>query len=369
MRIYAIDLKSYGFNPLIEEFKKLGHTVSTASYSLSDSRNDSDFEKYFDEKINDSYDMVFTFNYFPVISNCCNKYNVKYVSWVYDSPHVNLYSYTVINPCNYVFIFDKEIFYEFKNSGINTVYYLPLAANPKNILPQEKYLCDASFVGSLYDEPKHQLFKKFDAASDYTKGYLDAMIEAQLRVYGYFMLEELLTKEVVDDLQKTVPYTPNSDGVETDTYVYSNYFIARRVTEIERKRIIDNLSHICDFKLFTHASNPVDYYNEMPYVFASSKINLNITLKSIKSGIPLRAFDIMSSGGFLLSNFQNDFMDFFVPGEDFIYYDNIDDATRKVQYFLTHESEREQIANNGFGKINEYHTFKNRAIEILNTIS
>lgn len=368
MRIYAIDLKSYGFTPMIEAFKKLGNTVTTASYSMSDSRCDTKFEKYFDEKINDSYDMVFTFNYFPIISICCNKYNIKYVSWVYDSPHVNLFSYTVINPCNYIFIFDKELCMEFMNSGITTVHYLPLAANPKNIASDSRYKCDASFVGSLYDEPKHQLFKKFDPVSDYTKGYLDAMIEAQLRVYGYFMLKELLTKEIVDDLQKAVPYTPNSDGVETDTYVYSNYFIARRVTEIERKRLIDYVSNICDFKLFTHSHNPVDYYNDMPKVFASSKINLNITLKSIKSGIPLRAFDIMSANGFLLTNFQLDFMDFFVPGEDFVYYDNLDDAVKKVQYYLTHDSEREQIATNGFMKIKEYHTFEHRVKEILNTL-
>ena len=53
MRIYAIDLKSYGFTPMIEAFKKLGNTVTTASYSMSDSRCDTKFEKYFDEKIND----------------------------------------------------------------------------------------------------------------------------------------------------------------------------------------------------------------------------------------------------------------------------------------------------------------------------
>lgn len=55
---------------------------------------------------------------------------------------------------------------------------------------------------------------------------------------------------------------------------------------------------------------PIDYYNEMPYVFNNSRINLNITLRSIKSGIPLRAMDICGAGGFLLSNYQADFYDF-----------------------------------------------------------
>lgn len=52
----------------------------------------------------------------------------------------------------------------------------------------------------------------------------------------------------------------------------------------------------------------VDYYEVMPHVFKQSKINLNITLRSIQSGMPLRAWDIMGAGGFLLSNYQADFL-------------------------------------------------------------
>ena len=75
------------------------------------------------------YTSVFTFNFSPVISNNCKKRNVPYIAFVYDSPQVLLYSYTIINPCNYVFIFDKTQYTELKMAGINTVYYAPLAVN------------------------------------------------------------------------------------------------------------------------------------------------------------------------------------------------------------------------------------------------
>ena len=45
---------------------------------------------------------------------------------------------------------------------------------------------------------------------------------------------------------------------------------------------------------------------EMPVIFHESQINLNTTAKSIRSGIPLRLWDIMASGGFVLSNFQTE---------------------------------------------------------------
>ena len=117
---------------------------------------------------------------------------------------------------------------------------------------------------------------------------------------------------------------------------------------------------------------PVDYYEEMPYVFANSKINLNITLRSIKSGIPLRAMDIMGAGGFLLTNFQSDFLDYFVPGEDFVYYDSQEDLLNKIDYFLSHEKEREEISKNGQERVrneHNYFTFFEKIFDIISNES
>ena len=102
-----------------------------------------------------------------------------------------------------------------------------------------------------------------------------------------------------------------------------------------------------------------------PYVFKHAKINLNISLRSIKSGIPLRAFDIMGAGGFLLTNYQADFADCYEPGEDFVYFESKDDLLNKIEYYLTHEDERTAIARNGFEKTTAYHTYKHRIDEIL----
>ena len=37
----------------------------------------------------------------------------------------------------------------------------------------------------------------------------------------------------------------------------------------------------------------------------------------------------------------------------------------KIKYFLTHEKERKEIAQNGFEKVASHHTFKHRIEEIL----
>ena len=88
------------------------------------------------------------------------------------------------------------------------------------------------------------------------------------------------------------------------------------------------------------------------------KINLNITLRSIQSGIPLRCMDIMGCGGFLLTNYQSDFLMHFTPNEDFVYYEDETDLLKKIDYYLEHDETRTVIAANGYEKVRSDHNFQ-----------
>lgn len=376
MKILYVNWDSYGNLDMQETLRKMGYELSLYGFSTKTDRNDAVFEAALEKSISAfKPDFVFSFDYFPVISKVCNQCDVVYVSWVYDNPQISLYSYTAANPCNRIFVFDKQEYLFFRNNGIDTVHYLPLATNPGRLRPKEHAQAggqgaEISFVGSLYTEPKHQLYARLQNLTPYTKGYLDAAMQAQKRVYGYTFLEELLSGSILEDLKKACPCPPNYDGVETEEYIYSNYFLLRQITAMERDEIIRLLSGKYPLQLYTNDRNytcpnctnhgPVDYYTEASGVFYGSKINLNITLRSIKSGIPLRAFDIMGSRGFLLTNYQEDFLDFFVPDEDFVYYSDPEDLMAKVEYYLSHDRERREIAQNGYEKVRREHTFENR---------
>ena len=52
------------------------------------------------------YDCVFTLDFVPVISKVCETYHILYLSWVVDSPCFPLYSNTISNSVNRIFIFD-----------------------------------------------------------------------------------------------------------------------------------------------------------------------------------------------------------------------------------------------------------------------
>lgn len=107
----------------------------------------------------------------------------------------------------------------------------------------------------------------------------------------------------------------------------------------------------------------------MPFIFKLSKINLNFTLRSIQHAIPLRVYDILEAGGFLLSNYQVDLTRHFIPDEDFVYFEDRKDLVRKVDYYLKHDNERKAIAKNAHKKISEEHTFDVRVGQIIDIVN
>mgnify|MGYP003376063316 FL=1 len=380
MNVLIFEYKNIGIEDVCEALRNLGHSYKCITHAaISDSFN-KEFDELFDKEIESvKYDCVFTFNYLPIISNCCNRHHIPYISHVYDSPLVALYSYTIINPCNYVFLFDKSVYLDFKKENINTVYYMPLAVNVSRldsmmttITPEEKkfYSSEVSFVGSMYNE-KHNFFERMKDISAYTKGYLDGIMQAQMKVYGEYFIQQLLKPDILNDMKKALP-------LETEDWLFAYYVIARKMANLERTSILKQVSKNFKTKLFTRNQTPelpdiqnmgpVDYYNMMPCVFHLSEINLNISLRSIRTGIPLRCLDIMGAGGLLLSNYQSDFYEHFIPGQDLVLYESVDDLLKKCAYYLRHESERKQIAINGYNKVKEYHTYEVRLQQMFDIV-
>lgn len=389
MKILFLEWNSFGQRDMEEAFCSLGHEIIGFQFDCHTERHNPELEAKLSNNIKASCpDFVFSFNYFVPVSRVCNELNVKYVSWVFDSPYVQLYSTTVINPCNYIFVFDQDLYNEFRINRIDTVYYLPLAANAERLSRMTRAgsslrselanKTDIAFVGAMYNE-KSQFYSRLEHISDRTRGFLEAIMETQQKVYGMSFIQEVLTPEIIEDMSEDLPLYPAPDGVETREYLFGQYVINREITARERLSFLTMIGEQYPFDLYTKDAGfnlpncvnhgYIDPYSEAPYVYKSAKINLNITLRSITSGIPLRAFEIMGSGGFLLTNYQADFDDCYIAGEDYVFYESSEDMMNKIDYYLSHEKEREEIAQNGFEKTLRKHTFSNRINSILNKLS
>ncbi len=387
MKIILLTWKSFGNDDMAAAFRELGNTVLELPYEDKEEPADKAAVERFAAQVKSlAADCVFSFNYFPLVALACRDLGMPYLSWIYDSPYVRLYHYSVTFPTNHVFVFDQSVFQEFHNAGIQTVNYLPMAANTDRLSAMKDFKTfqrtewynrhEVAFVGSLYTE-KHTFYQRLIAIKDYTRGFLEGLMAAQKQVYGYNFVQETLAKhpEILEDMRQSLPMSPGTDSVESPEYLFAQYVVNRQITALERRELLSAVAERFGLDLYTPDKNlklegctnhgPVDYYDFAPYVFQKAKINLNISLRSIISGMPLRAFDIMGAGGFLLTNFQSDFLDFFVPGEDFVFFESKADLLDKIAYYLAHEEERAQIAENGFRKVAEQHTYKRRAEEML----
>ena len=148
---------------------------------------------------------------------------------------------------------------------------------------------------------------------------------------------------------------------------------------LERRKILNLVSRkVKNTRIYTGSNTEdipfiqnmgkVDYIYEMPHVFSQSKINLNITLRNIKTGIPLRIWDILGAGGFVLTNFQAELPEFFEQGKHLVWYESHSDMMDKIMYYLEHEEERQEIAREGNLLVQQEHTMQKRVEAILKLV-
>lgn len=331
------------------------------------------------------YDLVFSVNFFPTVSDVCNIFHIPYAGWTVDSPVLELYSRSAANPCNYIFVFDRCQYEEFSPMYPGHVYYLPLASDPdfmQSVIHQsqgsQKYCHDISFVGSLYTEKC--AYDRLENLPAYVTGYLDGLMDAQQKINGMELIDGLLTKQVVDAFKAHMPefYSPKDAPQLTDAAIISQYYIGNKITTLERQRLLKLVSERFPVNMYTGsdtASIPgiknmgrAKTLTEMPLIFHGSTINLNITSRGIRSGIPLRIWDILSCGGFVLTNYQAELPDFFSPGESLDVFVNEDDLIDKCVYYLEHPAQAKEIAENGLTLVSQHHTYRRRIEQMLDII-
>ncbi len=356
---------------IIEAFKADGHTILMSDKIIRgyDDIEEADiaFKKYLMGE--DAADMIYSFNYFPFLSGLAHKHSIPYVSWVYDCPHLTLYSTTVKNPGNRFYIFDRGLCSLAEKNGAKNVYHLPLAVNKcrleELLKSEDDYRYDVTFVGSLYSE---NMYDQVSYLPGYVRGFIDSLISSQQRLWGIDLVSELLNDKIVSGMEKYILIDTDPRYSYTKKDIFTD-FITKKICNTER---VNLLSKIKGLTLFTgddckkypalQPRGTVDYINEMPRVFHQSKINLNISLRSIRSGIPLRAMDIMGAGGFLLSNYQPELEEYFINGTDYVFFEDEDDMLQKIDHYLSCDDEREAIAKNGQKKVFDNFTY-NKAIK------
>ncbi len=314
---------------------------------------------------------VFSHDFFPAASEICAEEGVPYISLVYDSPHYALYSPTVRNAVNHIWLFDRGLLEELAASGATGLHHTLLPVDPAmaertgdlSALPYEHDIC---FLGSLYQN-SYASYEKIRYLPPALKNFLDTAIEAQQRFFDHDLLGDpaFVPDRRIEEMSRYVDFALTGD-YRLEPGLLLRDMLKTRVTALERSAILAQLAERFPVDVYTSPDSVTpagvrnlgyaDYATQMPRIFNRSRINLNITLRTIRTGIPLRAMDIMACGGFLLSDYREELAEFFVEGEDMALARTPGEFAEKAAYYLEHEREREEIARNGQRKVLAHYT-------------
>ncbi|MCR5155205.1 MAG: DUF3880 domain-containing protein [Butyrivibrio sp.] len=337
------------------------------------------------------YDCVFSFDYFPEVSDICRKYEMPYVSWVFDCPHYPLYSDTINNKVNHIHIFDRALCEELQSAGVKTVHHTPLAVNSERLgrlyLEDDRgkrecgsaanYLHDVTFLGNLYDNE----FNFYDKApiSAALGEYLDDVFFSQQQIYGRDIIgdKRVIDDAVMDELRQNLTFEDTGKfRIDYDRVIRD--ILRKKVTVLERRSILEEFGRRFDTVMYTTPdAKPVpgvtnmgiaDYYDQMPLIFRRSKVNINMTFRCISTGVPLRVMDVLGAGGFLITTWQQEIEECFEDGKELVMARTPGELLEKVAYYIDHENERRFIAEKGRKKVFEKYSYDVVLPEILKFI-
>lgn len=381
LRSNMIDLPGLAYN-----LTELGHNVVISDYRVRIDDNFPEDVEAVEELLEEGhYDLVVTYDFSPGASNACSSMGIKYYSWVYDSPLLQLYSKAALNPLNYISVFDRKQYERLRKRNYAHLFHLPLAPEVNifgsvNIRKRDekKYKADVAFVGRLYDKKGYEeLFGDGDIAF---RKEADAIIEScAYRWDGNAVIFGKASDELINHMASRLSNEYWEKWDMDKRYFCESLKLMRKCNEMERVTILNRLAEEFEVALYTDESPKdmlknvdirpwVDYISTMPKVFYLSRINLNITSRSIESGIPQRVWDIMAVGGFCLTNYQPELEEHFVFGKDLEVYHDLDELVEKVRFYLKHEEIRTRIAINGYQKVRRDHDSKIRLKKALEYI-
>ena len=157
-----------------------------------------------------------------------------------------------------------------------------------------------------------------------------------------------------------LPYAVSTVHHKNDTLypkLYSTVFIGTMGVSPRRKELCDRFG----------IEHKQAYGSEYIITMKQAKICFNV---SISNDINSKYFEIMSSGTFMLTNYNQNLVDLFDHSSDLLacMYRTDEEIGEKIQYYLSHEEEREAIAKRLHDYVWAHHTWEARCKSILDTL-
>ncbi len=285
---------------------------------------------------------------------------IPFVVWFVDDPRTIISSFDIgVGEYAIALTWERAYAAFLERIGFGEVHYLPLAADTAlfDAEPAEETLLPPGFVGTsmLYvaDEEYAWLNENSPALAERLLALFDSGCVTRQRFCEG--LPVVLGEETVRTL------TP-------DERRHAEIFLFVEGTRRARKSLVETLLPEglvvyggADWKHMVPDARPaVGYGEEIARVYSQSEVNVNTTSLQMASAVNQRVFDCPASGGFLLTDAQDDLPTLFEPGIEAVIYQSLDECRDLLRSYRRLPSERREIVRRARRRILSEHTYVHR---------
>ncbi|MBN1970102.1 MAG: glycosyltransferase [Candidatus Delongbacteria bacterium] len=322
-----------------------------------ESRNEGFFEDLLTAIYSFKPDYILTVNLLGfdekgVLAKLLSEMNVLVANWFTDTPFgiiKNHYSHDYSNM--FSFLWEKnyipELAAKFKN---HKFYYLPYGSGFAKHDINEKFISKLSFVGNSMKEATHKWKQRINV-SDKEISFFEKLIFEEPKFDKIPDIIDAFTKENRFDNYESSFFYFKGSGLLREK-------IMRGLDDVGVKVVIYGDEFWKDYGFKNHEiRRNVNYYSELPYVYSSTKISLNLTSPQMPTALNQRVYDCFACGGFLITDLRDDLNILF---EDYPEFNSLEDLIGKISYFDNNPDEIEKYKFNLTNQILLEHNYSNR---------
>jgi len=248
------------------------------------------------------------------------KLGIKTAIWLTDDPYYTDLTTKIAPHYDYVFTLERNCIDLYRSLGCRHVYYLPFAAYAGHYRPtltRSAIRRQISFIGSAYWN-----------RVEFLRPVIGRLMEKGLRMNGIWW-------------DRLPEYTLYPDQIE----------IGKWMGPVETSEVYSGTKIVLNL----HRST------------LDKTMNNNTARIGAISPNP-RTFEISASGTLQLADIRGDLSSFYKLGEEIETFSNSDELMDKVNYYLSHENERQQIALRALERTLRDHTYSHRINQMLGYI-
>jgi len=327
---------------------------------------------------------VASINYVDGMEALSQVHGCPILSWEIDPSLTPVFAPSASTEDTHLFMFRRSLCAQFSQAGFQNVSYLPLAANPLKrrpleLTPEEKarYGAQVSFVGQSLATEANNNHNQFMAAYGQWSGEPDAIQDCAVKLHDVlhtqrqdvtqYLLPELLEEHFGPFLAHWRKTYTHLDPV---TVIAEVAAMEKRMTVLASLRQYnpavwgdagwENLrEHGAQYMGFAGHSE------ELTRVYNGSDINIDVGRIYQNDMPPMRVFDVMACGAFVLAEHNPLLEELFDVGVEVQSWTSITDLLAKVEYYTARPKERKALAQRGMEAVLERHTISHRLDTML----